>query len=79
MLTDPNAELTSLSSQIDALLARIAELIAAAKADRSGKDSRGLREAERHLQGARRELVRVEVESILGYAQRDWSKGASAH
>jgi len=63
MTTDPNAELSSLASQIDALITRMAEMIDAAKADQSGKESRGLLEAERHLQGARRELTRVQQSS----------------
>jgi len=49
-----------LASQIDALIARMAEMIDAASADQSGKESHGLLEAERHLQGARRELTRVQ-------------------
>ena len=60
MTFDPNAELSSLASQIDALIARMAEMIDAASADQSGKESHGLLEAERHLQGARRELTRVQ-------------------
>ena len=60
MTTDPNAELSSLASQIDALITRMAEMINAASADQSGKESPGLVEAERHLQGARRELIRVQ-------------------
>ena len=60
MTTDPNAELSSLASQIDALITRMAEMIDAASADQSGKESRGLVEAERHLQGARRESIRVQ-------------------
>ena len=60
MTTDPNAELSSLASQIDALITRMAEMINAASADQSGKESHGLVEAERHLQGARRELTRVQ-------------------
>ncbi len=60
MTTDPNAELSSLASQIDALIARLAEMIDAASVDQSGKESHGLVEAERHLQGARRELIRVQ-------------------
>ena len=63
MTTDPNAELSSLASQIDALITRMAEMIDAAKADQSGKESHGLLEAERHLQGARRELTRVQQSS----------------
>ena len=59
MTSDPNAELSSLASQIDVLIARMAEMIDAASADQSGKESHGLLEAERHLQGARRELTRV--------------------
>ena len=60
MTTNPNAELSSLASQIDALITRMAEMINAASADQSGKESHGLVEAERHLQGARRELTRVQ-------------------
>ena len=60
MTTDPNAELSSLASQIDALITRMAEMIDAASADQSGKESHGLVEAERHLQGARRGLTRVQ-------------------
>ena len=60
MTTDPNAELSSLASQIDALITRMAEMISPASADQSGKESHGLVEAERHLQGARRELTRVQ-------------------
>lgn len=60
MTSDPNAELSSLASQIDALIARLAEMIDAASVDQSGKESHGLVEAERHLQGARRELIRVQ-------------------
>ena len=60
MTTDPNAELSSLASQIDALIARMGEMIDAAKADQSGTGSHGLVEAERHLQGARRELTRIQ-------------------
>jgi len=60
MTTDPNAELSSLASQIDALITRMAEMIDATKADQSDKESRGLLEPERHLQGARRELTRVQ-------------------
>ena len=63
MTTDPNAELSSLASQIDALITRMAEMINAASADQSGKESHGLVEAERHLQGARRELTRVQQPS----------------
>ena len=63
MTTDPNAELSSLASQIDALIARMAEMIDTAKADQSSNESRGLLEAERHLQGARRELTRVQQSS----------------
>ena len=60
MTIDPNAELSSLASQIDALITRMAKMIDAASADQSGKESHGLVEAERHLQGARRELARVQ-------------------
>ena len=60
MTTNPNAELSSLASQIDALITRMAEMINAASADQSGKESHGLVEAERHLQAARRELTRVQ-------------------
>ena len=60
MTTDPNAELSSLASQIDALITRMAEMIDTVSADQSGKESHGLVEAERHLQGARRELIRVQ-------------------
>jgi len=52
-----------LASQIDALIARMAEMIDTAKADQSSNESRGLLEAERHLQGARRELTRVQQSS----------------
>ena len=60
MTTDPNAELSSLASQIDALITRMAEMIGATSTDQSGKESRGLVEAERHLQGARREVTRIQ-------------------
>ena len=60
MTTDPNAELLSLASQIDALITRMAEMIDAASTDQSDKASHGLVEAERHLQGARRELTRIQ-------------------
>ena len=60
MPIDPNAELSSLASQIDALIARMAEMIDAASAEQSNNESRGLVEAERYLQGARRELTRVQ-------------------
>ena len=63
MTTDPNAELSSLASQIDALITRMAEMIDAASTDQAGKASHGLVEAERHLQGARRELTRIQQSS----------------
>ena len=60
MTIDPNAELSSLASQIDALIARLTEMIDTVSAEQPGKESHGLVEAERHLQGARRELTRVQ-------------------
>ncbi len=54
-----DADLSSVTGQIDALLAWVEELVGTLdSADRTG-DVAGLLEVERHLRGARRELDRV--------------------
>jgi hypothetical protein len=54
-----DAELSSVLSQLDALLERVGELLAdGGNGDRTN-DTAGLLEVERHLRGARRELSRT--------------------
>jgi hypothetical protein len=53
------AELSSLASQVDALLERIAALVEGLDADDRSEGSAALLEVERHLMGARREFDRA--------------------
>ncbi|MBQ90952.1 MAG: hypothetical protein CL441_05955 [Acidimicrobiaceae bacterium] len=54
-----DADLSSVTGQIDALLTWVEQLVGTLdSADRTG-DEAGLLEVERHLRGARRELERV--------------------
>ncbi|MDP6976754.1 MAG: hypothetical protein QF575_09340 [Acidimicrobiales bacterium] len=57
--TPSDADLSSVTGQIDALLTWVEQLVGTLdSADRTG-DVAGLLEVERHLRGARRELERV--------------------
>lgn len=54
-----DAELSSVAGQLDTLLERIGELVAACGVDDRSGDVAGLLEVDRHLRGARRELGRT--------------------
>ena len=54
-----DAELSSVVSQLDALLERVGELLVDGGDGDRTNDTAGLLEVERHLRGARRELGRT--------------------
>ncbi len=59
MPTDPAAEISSLSAQLDGLVLRLADLLAEAGPEERSRGSAALLEVERHLTAARRELDRA--------------------
>lgn len=55
---DPEAELSSLASQLDELIVRVASILGGVEGGARSDGQSALLEVERHLVGARRELER---------------------